>query len=167
MRGYFPNRLVFSALLATAVIPLPAMTPALLSGKLGAMSLVAEAGSPYRLISTPWYLGVPKTRPLGAFPDVDTALFGGEEPLAIESVEPEAVALSSEPLLTPTIFAPGVPATPTRENWLVNTTTPYRPGTNPSISGVPEPAAWALMTIGFLSIGAAIRRSRRTTLAAA
>lgn len=33
----------------------------------------------------------------------------------------------------------------------------------PSVGGVPEPASWALLTIGFGTIGAAMRRKPRTT----
>lgn len=36
----------------------------------------------------------------------------------------------------------------------------------PQPGAVPEPAAWALMTLGFLSAGVAVRRSRRTAVRA-
>lgn len=38
--------------------------------------------------------------------------------------------------------------------------------TNVSVAGVPEPATWALMTVGLLGLGAMIRRSRKQAAAA-
>jgi hypothetical protein len=36
----------------------------------------------------------------------------------------------------------------------------------PIVSGVPEPATWAMMILGFAGIGAALRRRNRTAPAA-
>ena len=35
----------------------------------------------------------------------------------------------------------------------------------PTVSGVPEPAAWAMMIVGFMAVGAAMRRRSRTRTA--
>lgn len=159
MQGLRANRLLFTALLATVIIPLPAMTPALLSGKLGAMSALAESGPATRLVSLPWYLLPARNRPLAPLSPEDTILLGTPEPAEVIGVLPETRALPFEDFKqTPVVNqGPSIPPV-TPVNWMADRTTPFGPPRFPGGSTVPEPTTWAMMVTGFLLAGAVLRR---------
>lgn len=159
MQGLRTNRLLFTALLATVIIPLPAMTPALLSGTLGAMSAVVESGPATRLVSMPWYLAPVRNRPAAPLTPEDTILLGTPEPAEVIGVLPETRALPFEDFKpTPVVTAgPQLPFV-IPVNWMAERTKPFGPPSVPGSTAVPEPATWAMLVTGFLLAGAALRR---------
>lgn len=158
MFGHKTNRALFILLLLAAALPVPAMTPALLSGKLGLMAAVAEGpqiplyAGLWRQVSSapPALLGEERPEP---------ALMGWVEPEVVPSIPAETFALPSDNLLTPVTlitlpsFRPNVPFFPPPTEG--ETRLPGGP-----LSPVPEPTTWMLLISGFLLLGQALRRRR-------
>ena len=159
------NRFLFTLLVATVVFPLPAMTPALLSGAESALSVVtaprAELSRFVPVYFMPTKFG---RRPTAMVPD--TVLLGMTEPttiineigadraLAFDELSPMPVAQSFDRPALPRIWPIGRPGV----------------GGGGSIefpSSVPEPATWAMLISGFVLAGAFLRRRRGAMLAAA
>ena len=152
------NRTLFTLLVATAVIPLPAMTPALLSGAMGAMSLVTAPAPARPAGLVPVYF-VP-TRPNRAPAMVpETVLLSIAEPKTIISETGVEQALPFADLRVPTVVSFDPPRLPTPWQWL--TGRPGGGGGGGFTSPVPEPATWAMLIAGFLLAGGVIRRHRR------
>ncbi len=158
MFGHKTNRALFVLLLLAAALPVPAMTPALLSGKIGLMAAVTEGPK------IPLYAGL--WRQMSSAPPAllgeiqpEPALMGWVEPEVVPTIPAETFALPSESLLTPITlitfpaFRPNLPFfQPPTEG---KTRLPGGP-----LSPVPEPATWMLMISGFLLLGQALRRRR-------
>lgn len=156
------NRVLFALLLATIVVPLPAMTPALLSSALGAMSLVT---TPARAAATPMvpvYFMPGRGRPKQLLvPENQLAEMAEPKPVIHEtSVEQ---ALPFDDIRTPAIYQVD-PRMPSPWQWLLAPdptvgTGPGRP--LPRFpTPVPEPSTWAMLITGFVMAGVFIRRRR-------
>ncbi len=151
------NRTLFTLLVATAVIPLPAMTPALLSGAMGAMSLIS-APAPARPAGVVPVYFIP-TRPNRAPAMLpETVLLSISEPKTIITESGVEQALPFEDLRVPTVVSFDPPRLPTPWQWL---TRPGGGGGGGVTSPVPEPATWAMLIFGFMLTGGFIRRHRR------
>lgn len=156
------SRTLFTLLVATAVIPLPAMTPALLSGAVGAMSLIS-APAPARPAGVVPIYFIP-TRPNRAPAMLpETVLLSISEPKTIITESGVEQALPFEDLRVPTVVSFDPPRLPTPWQWLT------RPGGGGGgvTSPVPEPATWAMLIFGFMLTGGFIRRHRRQAALAA
>ncbi|WP_312164043.1 PEPxxWA-CTERM sorting domain-containing protein [Phenylobacterium sp.] len=159
--------MLFGLLLATIVIPLPAMTPALLSSALGAMSLVATpvAGSTQMV---PVYFMPARGRPKQVLLP-ETQLAGMAEPRSAIHETSVEQALPFEAIRTPTLYEID-PRLPSPWHWLVAPD----PAAGPRPGGplprfptpVPEPSTWAMLITGFVMAGAVIRRRRGAAAAA-
>lgn len=163
MFGHKTNRALFVLLLLAAALPVPAMTPALLSGKLGLMAAVVE---PPKM---PLYAGL--WRQMSSAPPAllgelrpEPALMGWVEPEVVPTVPAETFALPSDNLLTPVTlitlpsFRPSVQLFPPPTEG--ETRLPGGP-----LSPVPEPATWMLLISGFLLVGHALRGRRGAVIA--
>lgn len=162
------NRVLFGLLLASIVIPLPAMTPALLSSALGAMALVA---APTRVASTPVvpvYFMPARGRPKQLLvPESQLASMAEPKPVIHEtSVEQ---ALPFEDLRTPAIYEVD-PRMPSPWQWLLTPDPTVGTGTGRPLprfpTPVPEPSTWAMLITGFVMAGAFIRRRRNAAIGA-
>lgn len=164
MFGHKTNRALFALLLLAAALPVPAMTPALLSGKLGLMAAVVEGPK------MPLYTGL--WRQMSSAPPAllgelrpEPALMGWVEPEVVPTVPAETFALPSDNLLTPVSlttlpsFRPNVPLFPPPTQG----ETKLPGGT---LSPVPEPATWMLLISGFLLVGQSLRNRRQWAVAA-
>ncbi len=156
MFGHKTNRALFALLLLAAALPVPAMTPALLSGKLGLMAAVSE-GADLPLHADVWRYLAPRTPLLGE-ERPEPALLGWMEPEVVPIIPAETLALPADnlvsplvpfqaPLLRPTVFTPPLAVGGAK-----------RPTT--AISPVPEPATWMVLICGFALVGAALRVRR-------
>jgi len=156
MFGHKTNRTLFVLLLLAAALPVPAMTPALLSGKLGLMAAVTE-GPDLLLHAAAWRYLAPRTPLLGE-ERPEPALLGWVEPEVVPIIPAETLALPADnllsplvafqpPLMRPTVFTPPFAVGGAR-----------RPTT--AISAVPEPATWMVLICGFGLVGATLRARR-------
>lgn len=153
------NRFLFVLLVATIVIPLPAMTPALFSRTIGAMSLVsASRAEPIRFVPVyflPTRLGhrppamVPDTVLLGiGEPQTIINEIGGDQGLAFDEMKPIPVVSAFD---RPTPFW-GVP---------IGRPVGFRNDVQVP-SAVPEPATWAMLILGFMLAGTFLRRRQHS-----
>jgi hypothetical protein len=143
--------------MATVLIPLPAMTPALFSSALGALSITLPSTPPaYRVGNVSYFPRLaPFLKPIA--PAEDVVLLGTPDPVEVISVSPEEQALFAEELNAPFVLA-------TR----LNLGRPFfffdRPspsdGRQLLMSQVPEPSLWAMLIGGFMIVGAVLRRNR-------
>jgi len=161
------NRLLFTLLLATIIIPLPAMTPALLSGRLNAMAAVTEPKDGLRLEALPWMYVPARFNGVAAplTPPFTMASFLPEPPpVEVISALPDGRAAAFEPLNPVTMLEE--PLRPTEGVWIL----PVGPGGGGLIptagSSVPEPTAWSMMVIGFMITGLLLRRGTARRYAA-
>lgn len=158
------NRTLFALLLASVVIPLPAMTPALLSSAMGAMSLVATAPAPASPMVPVYFLPTRAPRAPAMLPE--TVVLSITDPATVISETGVERALPFEDLRIPAIVE-FQPRMPTLLTWLGR---PSGGGggltSRPPTSAVPEPATWAMLIVGFMTAGGFIRRRRRAEAAA-
>lgn len=160
MFGHKTNRALFILLLLAAALPVPAMTPALLSGKLGLMAAVAE-GPQIPLYAGLWRQVSSAPPALLGEERLEPALMGWVEPEVVPTVPAETFALPSDNLLTPVVafqpplLRPAVFVPPFAVGWASRPTT--------AISPVPEPATWMALICGFGLVGAALRVRRMRT----
>lgn len=161
--GNATNKLLFTLLIATVVIPLPAMTPALLSRAVGAMTLIStpRAAAP-QLVPIYFMPTNSRHRSLAMVPD--TVLLGLADPETIINEVGADRGLAFEEL-HPIPIIDGFERPATR--W-------FPPIRLPSVGGagergfptaVPEPATWAMLVGGFMLAGTILRRRRRRDLA--
>lgn len=155
------NRALFGLLLATIVIPLPAMTPALLSSALGAMSLVA---APTRVATpvVPVYFMPARGRPKQVLvPEEQLASMAEPEPVIQEANVEQA--LPFDDIRTPAIYEID-PRLPSPWQWLLTPDPTVGTGTGRPLprfpTPVPEPSTWAMLITGFVLAGVFIRRRR-------
>lgn len=161
------NRTLFALLVASVVIPLPAMTPALLSSAMGAMSLVSAAPAPQATMVPVYFLPARAPRAPAMLPE--TVVLSIADPATVISETGVERALPFEDLRIPTIveFQPRMPSLLT---WLGRPNGGGGGITSHSLppqSAVPEPATWAMLIVGFMTAGGFIRRRRRAVAAAA
>lgn len=159
------NRTLFALLLATIVIPLPAMTPALLSSAMGAMTLVASAPPPPQA-TVPVYFIPTRAGPRPPAMVPETVVLSISDPATVITEVGVDRALPFEDLRIPAIVA-FEPRMPNPLTLLIG-----RPGggggvTAKTPSAVPEPATWAMLIAGFALAGSFIRRRRAAASAAA
>lgn len=155
------NGYLFTLLVATVAIPLPAMTPALLSSAVSAMNVIATSrAEPARLI--PIYI-LP-ARPGRQAPEMvpDAILLGIAEPKTILNEVGTERDLAFEALNNPMTVAMLEPSTP---EWRWARGRPMIGGGGiggrpPLISGIPEPTIWVALISGFLTAGLMLRRQR-------
>lgn len=157
------NRALFGLLLATIVIPLPAMTPALLSSALGAMSLVA---APTRVgdaaLMVPVYFMPGRGRPKQVMVP-ETQLASMVEPTPVIHETSVEQALPFEDIRTPAIYEIDL-RLPSPWQWLLVPDPTVGTGTGRPLprfpTPVPEPSTWAMLITGFVLAGVFIRRRR-------
>jgi hypothetical protein len=158
------NRTLFALLVATIVIPLPAMTPALLSGAMGAMTLVASAPPPPQATVPVYFIPTRAgPRPPAMLPE--TVVLSISDPATVITETGVERSLPFEDLRIPAIVA-FEPRMPNPLTLLIG-----RPGGGSGVtartpSAVPEPATWAVLIAGFALAGSLIRRRRAAAAAA-
>lgn len=153
MFGHKTNRALFALLLLAAALPVPAMTPALLSGKLGLMAAVSE-GADLPLHADVWRYLAPRTPLLGE-ERPEPALLGWMEPEVVPIIPAETLALPHENLSDP-ISKIAMPSFRTQPLPFP----PFGQGQTTLVerySAVPEPSTWMLLISGFLIVGHALR----------
>lgn len=134
------------------------MTPALLSGAVGAMSMItAPATRPVGVVPV-YFIPTRPNRTPAMLPE--TVLLSISEPKTIITEAGVEQALPFEDLRVPTIVSFEPPRMPKPWQWLTG-----RPGGGGggqfTGSPVPEPATWAMLIFGFMLTGGFIRRHRR------
>ncbi|UTP40968.1 PEPxxWA-CTERM sorting domain-containing protein [Phenylobacterium sp. LH3H17] len=158
MFGHKTNRALFAFLLLAAALPAPAMTPALLSGKLGLMAAVAE-GARLPLQVGVWRYPTSSAPTLLGNVHPEPALLGWVEPEAAPIISAETLALPSDELLAPVTpvslpsFRTVFPLFPPPSQGQTHLTG--------GLSPVPEPSTWMLLIGGFLFVGHALRTQAR------
>ncbi len=158
MFGHKTNRVLFGLLLLAAALPVPAMTPALLSGKLGAMSAMVE-GQRLPLQVDVWRYLLPRTPLLGEVRP-EPALLGWVEPEVVPTIVPiETEALPIAELTDP-ITLISMPSFRTEFPLFPPLTQGETQLPGGGLSPVPEPSTWMLLISGFLVVGHALRSRR-------
>jgi len=155
------NRTLFALLVATVVIPLPAMTPALLSSAMGAMTLMAAPPPPATFV--PVYF-IPTRPQRGPKLVPETVLVGITEPRTVISETVVDEALPFDDVRPPTFVSFTPPHMPTPWHWLVGGPRSGGGGAF-ATTPVPEPATWAMLITGFILSGVFIRRRRAVPVA--
>ena len=160
------SRTLFGLLVATIVLPLPAMTPGLLSSAIGAMALVGvPAAAPSAAPMVPVYFKPARARPAKAMaPEHELARLAEPRQALFENVgEPPAPPEDLKLIALYDIQ----PRMPTPWDWLIAPDTPATTGVRRPLprvaTPVPEPSTWAMMIAGFGLVGAFIRRRREAS----
>jgi hypothetical protein len=157
------KRTLFGLLVATIVLPLPAMTPGLLSSAVGAMALVGIPGAaPSTTPMVPVYFKPARGRPAKAMtPENELARLAEPRQALFHNIaEPPAPPEDLKVLALYDLQ----PRMPTPWDWLIAPDTPATTGVRRPLprvaTPVPEPSTWAMMITGFGLAGAFIRRRR-------
>ena len=157
MFGHKTNRTLFVLLLLAAALPVPAMTPALLSGKLGLMAAVTE-GPDLLLHADAWRYLAPRTPLLGE-ERPEPALLGWVEPEVVPIIPAETLALPADNLVAPVTLV-SLPSFRT-EFPLFPPPSQGQSRLTGGLSPIPEPSTWMLLIGGFLFVGHALRMQAR------
>ncbi|WP_293407803.1 PEPxxWA-CTERM sorting domain-containing protein [Phenylobacterium sp.] len=157
------KRALFALLVATIAVPLPAMTPALLSSAIGAMALVAApSAAPELTPMVPVYFKPARHRPAKHLtPESELARLAEPRQALFENIgeppsPPEDLKLTALYDIQPRL--------PTPWDWLIAPDGPVTTGIPrlPRVTtAVPEPSTWAMLITGFGLAGAYVRRRRR------